>query len=385
MSKWKLYKLSELCSSFNGLWKGKKEPFVTVGVLRSTNFTKDCKLKLDDVAYIEVEEKSFSKRKLKKNDIVVERSGGGPNQPVGRVLLFDLEADNFSFCNFTSALRVIDTSVVLPKYLYVFLSYFYLSGQTIEMQSNTIGLRNLDYSKYLDIDVPIPSLSEQQRIVDILDAEFAKIDALKENAEKNLQNAKDLFQAVLRKELEPKENWSRTTLKDACKNLFAGGDAPKDAMSKEKSDLFSIPIISNGIGANSLYGYTNHPRVVEKSVTISARGTIGYVALQEEPFFPIVRLIVAIPRDDIRAEFLRYALQGVNFHHEGAAIPQLTVPMVRDIPVDFPDINEQDRIVSDLDKLSCLCNALRDHYAQINLLCGDLKQALLRKAFNGEL
>lgn len=266
-------------------------------------------------------------------------------------------------------------SFLLPKFFYYWVS-------SVQIHSRGYA-RHFRYLK--ETSVPIPSLSEQQRIVDILDAEFAKIDALKENAEKNLQNAKDLFQAVLRKELEPKENWSRTTLKDACKNLFAGGDAPKDAMSKEKSDLFSIPIISNGIGANSLYGYTNHPRVVEKSVTISARGTIGYVALQEEPFFPIVRLIVAIPRDDIRAEFLRYALQGVNFHHEGAAIPQLTVPMVRDIPVDFPDINEQDRIVSDLDKLSCLCNALRDHYTQINLLCGDLKQALLRKAFNGEL
>ena len=223
---WKLHKLSELCSSSNGLWKGKKEPFITVGVLRSTNFTKDCKLKLDDVAYIEVEEKSFSKRKLQKNDIVVERSGGGPNQPVGRVLLFDLEADNFSFCNFTSALRVIDPSVVLPKYLYVFLSYFYLSGQTAEMQSNTIGLRNLDYSKYLDIDIPVPSLSEQQRIVDILDDEFAKIDALKENAEKNLQNAKDLFQAVLRKELEPKEGWKTVTVGDIAE-LKGGKRVPK--------------------------------------------------------------------------------------------------------------------------------------------------------------
>lgn len=269
-----------------------------------------------------------------------------------------------------------------------FLKYWFLEDNVSNRINDTCGgcrMPRANMKQVFMFDFYYPSLSEQQRIVDILDAEFAKIDALKENAEKNLQNAKDLFQAVLRKELEPKENWSRTTLKDACKNLFAGGDAPKDAMSKEKSDLFSIPIISNGIGANSLYGYTNHPRVVEKSVTISARGTIGYVALQEEPFFPIVRLIVAIPRDDIRAEFLRYALQGVNFHHEGAAIPQLTVPMVRDIPVDFPDINEQDRIVSDLDKLSCLCNALRDHYTQINLLCGDLKQALLRKAFNGEL
>ena len=121
---WEIKKLSEICHTSNGLWKGKKPPFITIGVLRSTNFTKDCKLKLDDVAYIEVEEKSFAKRQLQRNDIVVERSGGGPNQPVGRLMLFDIDDVNFSFCNFTSALRVIDSAYISPIYLHKYLSYF---------------------------------------------------------------------------------------------------------------------------------------------------------------------------------------------------------------------------------------------------------------------
>ena len=128
---WKVKKLSEICISSNGLWKGKKPPFSTIAVLRSTNFTKDCKLKLDDVALIEVEEKSFSKRRLQMNDILVERSGGGPNQPVGRVLLFNIDEDNYSFCNFTSSLRVNDATYISPIYLHKYLTYFYITGQTI--------------------------------------------------------------------------------------------------------------------------------------------------------------------------------------------------------------------------------------------------------------
>lgn len=379
MSKWKLYKLSELCSSFNGLWKGKKEPFVTVGVLRSTNFTKDCKLKLDDVAYIEVEEKSFSKRKLKKNDIVVERSGGGPNQPVGRVLLFDLEADNFSFCNFTSALRVIDTSVVLPKYLYVFLSYFYLSGQTIEMQSNTIGLRNLDYSKYLDIDVPIPSLSEQQRIVDILDAEFAKIDALKENAEKNLQNAKDLFQAVLRNELKCDKYY---TLQEAY-NIKTGklnsnaaeedGIYPFFTCSREvfaiNSYAFDCEAIllagNNASGDFNVKHYKGKFNAYQRTYVITAKESQTNI-----------RVLYYILTDHL-ANFKKMSL--------GANTKFLKLGMIEGVRI--PAFNEAQmrNVVARLDKLDEQCKTLEENYKRTIILCNDLKQALLRKAFNGEL
>ena len=65
------------------------------------------------------------------------------------------------------------------------------------------------------IELPFPSLPEQQRIVDILDREFAKIDALKANAEKSLQAAKDLFASIQTSVLENR-NWKRYTLNDVC-------------------------------------------------------------------------------------------------------------------------------------------------------------------------
>ena len=61
---WEYKKLGEACSVLNGLWVGKKETFVNVAVIRNTNFSKDCKLNLDHVAYIDVEAKQFATRKL---------------------------------------------------------------------------------------------------------------------------------------------------------------------------------------------------------------------------------------------------------------------------------------------------------------------------------
>ena len=88
---------------YNGLWTGKKPPFRKAKVIRNTNFTKDCKLDLSDVVELDVEIKQLEKRKLEFGDIILEKSGGGPKQPVGRVVLFERNDADFSFSNFTSA------------------------------------------------------------------------------------------------------------------------------------------------------------------------------------------------------------------------------------------------------------------------------------------
>lgn len=105
---WTAKTLDDVCHFSNGLWKGDKPPFVTVGVIRNTNFTKEGTLDDSDIAFIEVEAKKFEKRRLQFGDIILEKSGGGPKQPVGRVVLFDKQDGEFSFSNFTAALRVRD-------------------------------------------------------------------------------------------------------------------------------------------------------------------------------------------------------------------------------------------------------------------------------------
>ena len=109
------------------------------------------------------------------------------------------------------------------------LHYFCLYFDFLKLNKGTT-IPSLVKADLLQIDIPVPSLAEQERIVEILDREFERIDALKANAEQNLQHAKGLFQAALKQELQPKEGWEPKTIRELSEELFAGGDVPKHAL-----------------------------------------------------------------------------------------------------------------------------------------------------------
>ena len=194
---WKYLPLGEITSSINGLWKGKKPPFVNVGVIRNANFTKDFTLNLSNIEYLDVEERQYSTRKLQRGDLIVEKSGGSEKQPVGRTILFDLEGE-YSVSNFTSILRIKDKTLILPTFLYKFLLYIYKEGYTKEMQNATTGIHNIIYDKFLSIRVPIPPLAEQERIAARLDAISEKVKALQANYDQTITLCNDLKQALLK-------------------------------------------------------------------------------------------------------------------------------------------------------------------------------------------
>ena len=167
---WDSIKLSnqQLFSFENGIWKGKKEPFEECAVVRNTNFTSDGYLDLTNVAVLPIEQRHIAKKHLQWGDIVIERSGGGPEQPVGRVVFFDLNDGTYCFSNFTSRLRVIDKDTINPTYLFFYLLYFHDSGQTRKLQKRTTGIRNLIFGDYKESIIPLPPLPEQHAIAYIL-------------------------------------------------------------------------------------------------------------------------------------------------------------------------------------------------------------------------
>ena len=187
---WEYKKLGEVCEVINGLWTGKRPPFVKVGVIRNTNFTKDCTLDDSDIFYTDVEEKAYKKKKLLKGDIIIEKSGGSEKQPVGRPVLFDLEGE-FSFSNFTSVLRI-NAEELLPSFLHKALIKIYFQGETRPLQSKTTGIHNLDFNKYLQFIIPLPPLPIQQKIV----AELDKVCLIIEKKKQQLKELDKLAQAI---------------------------------------------------------------------------------------------------------------------------------------------------------------------------------------------
>lgn len=347
-------------------------PFINAGHLINGTVS------LSEMNYITEEKFNIlSRGKIQKDDILFCLRGS-----LGKHAI----VQNISKGAIASSLVIIRCSeYVLPA----FVSYYLDDNSvlsSITKENTGSNQPNLSAKTMMRFQIPCPNISEQKRIVGILDAEFEKIDALKANAEKNLQNAIDLFQAALKKELEPKNGWKTHSIEEVSAKIFAGGDVPKDSLSKVQTTKYNVPIVSNGIEQDGLYGYTEFAKVNEPAITISGRGTIGYVVERLNPFYPIVRLITIIPKlDEIITRYLYYSLRNVDFSHTGSSIPQLTVPMVKDKTISVPTVAEQEQIAFRLDTLSAKCKELQDNYTQTLTLCDDLKQALLRKAFNGEL
>lgn len=148
-----------------------------------------------------------------------------------------------------------------------------------------------------------------------------------------------------------KESWEIKKLFEVCEEIFAGGDVRKDKLSQIPTNILQVPIFSNGEKNKGLYGFTDIARVNTPSITISARGTIGYSEIREEPFYPAIRLIVVRPKlSVVDLAFLKYVIEGIDFTHSGSSIPQLTVPMIREYLVPIPLLSEQQRIVLILDE-----------------------------------
>lgn len=145
--------------------------------------------------------------------------------------------------------------------------------------------------------------------------------------------------------------WEVKTLEQVCNKVFAGGDKPKESFSTIKTVECNIPIYANGEKNKGLYGYTSITKVDKPSITVSARGTIGYSEIRNEPFYPIVRLIVLIPNEEIvDLKYLQYVISSMNFENSGTSIPQLTVPMIKRYRFSLPPLPEQKQIVAILDK-----------------------------------
>lgn len=167
-----------------GVW-GAEDRANGISVLRSTNFNSDGSIRFDNLSFRDIQPHKRASKQLLPNDIILEKSGGGPKQPVGRVCLYRGHHSEHVFGNFTARLRA-DDSIVNPEYLFWCLRHLHIRGGTEQYQKHTSGIRNLDTKRYLEHPIPLPPLHEQRRIVDILNR-AAKIETLRRRAAEGLR------------------------------------------------------------------------------------------------------------------------------------------------------------------------------------------------------
>lgn len=172
---------------------------------------------------------------LEKNDLLVEKSGGGEKTPVGRMVIFDKDYPAL-YANFMDRLRC--SEGIVPKwFLYIFTT-FYLNRYSWNYIKQTTGIQNLDLTSMLSNEIiPIPKIEEQQRIADYLDTECAEIDSVLEKTRASIEEYKKLKHATIAQAITKGIRFNRV-MKDSGSVWF--GDVPTEWNMSKLKYLFHI-------------------------------------------------------------------------------------------------------------------------------------------------
>ncbi len=361
---WKYKKLGEICEVLNGLWVGKKEPFVNIAVIRNTNFSKDCKLKLDDVAYIDVEEKQFATRKLQAGDIIIEKSGGSDKQPVGRPVLFNIPEGSYSFSNFTSTLRLIDKNI-FPPFLHYCLYGYYRNGETKKMQSKTTGLRNLDMKAYLRLAIPYLEMAEQERIVAELDLLSGIIEKKKEQLKAYDQLAQSIFYSMFGDPIDNPKGLETKQLGKVCKTT-SGGTPSKNHT--EYYDGGTIPWLRSGEVSQGFI-YNTELFITEEGLKCSSAkmipidtvviamygATVGQVGIIKSPMCTNQAICSILPNDIFIPIYLYYFLLSKKSDYlkvaVGGAQPNISQGIIKETVIGIPPFSLQQEFAEKIEAI----------------------------------
>jgi type I restriction enzyme S subunit len=232
--------------------------------------------------------------------------------------------------------EVSKTNELLPEYL---MMWFSRSEFDREASFYAVGgvRGSLEWNDFCDMQIPVPAIEKQREIVAEYNTLATRIETNKKLIATLEQTAQTLYRHTFVDNIDPNnlpDGWRMGTLGEIAK-VKVGGDKP-DVFSEEKSEKCKIPIYSNGLENKGIYGYTDKATIFEKCVTVSARGTIGYCCLRDEPFVPIVRLLVVIPNDENMVDYLYRQLKDLNFEGSGSVQNQLTAPHIENQEILIP-------------------------------------------------
>ena len=287
------------------------------------------------------------------------------------------------------------------KYNLRFIYYYLLSYNWLSLTEGNEKVKGatLNKSSIGKIQLPVLSIIEQQSIVDYLDSAFAKIDVMKVNAEKRLNEAKSLFQASLKKMLEPKEGWEYIAFKDVYpikmgKTPPRGDKSSWDEKKETHNKWVSIADISNNEGKiiEDTKEYISDSaaekikKVSKGSLLMSFKLSIGRMAFAGDDLYTN-EAIIAIPENEkYILRFIYYYLLSYdwlsltegNEKVKGATLNKTSIGKIQ-LPV--LSLIEQQSIVATLDSLKSKVDRLQANYDKISQECNALKQAILRQVF----
>jgi type I restriction enzyme, S subunit len=309
--------------------------------------------------------------------------------------LFYRSRHKFSVTNVGGIIRIKKTKILDYKYLF----YILLVNHS-RIKFDWVKKAHPSVIRKLYNNIPLPSLSEQKRIVKILDDAFNAIDKAKENAEKNMNNSKELFESYLNNIFNnPGEDWEEKRLKEVCKT-GAGGTPLKSH--KDYYENGNIPWIRSGevcrkkINKSELFitekGLKNSSARVfpSNTVLIAMYGaTAGQVGILKFDSATNQAVCGVLPSENLLPEFIYYFFKkkkkDLVKQAVGGAQPNISQIKIKNMIVPVLSIAEQNKIIEKVNMISEQTKKLEKNYQKKLGDLEEMKKSILQKAFNGEL
>lgn len=264
--------------------------------------------------------------------------------------------------------------VVQPKIsMNIHWLYYALIAMNLGQYATGAAQPGLAVSKLETLTITVPSRSTQDKA----EKSLSQVEKLISLRKQQLAKLDELVKARFVEMFTANEsNFPMTALNDLCKEIFAGGDKPSE-MSQIQTDEFEFPVYANGYENLGLQGFAKNYRVEEKSVTISARGTIGYSFIREGRYTPIVRLITAVPGDKLNVVYLKYSIDMLDIKSSGTSQAQLTVPNFKKMKIMEPPLPLQNEFAAFVERVDQQKQTVQQSLEKLELM----KKALMQEYF----
>jgi len=395
---WEIKKLGEVCELIN---RGVSPKYIDDNgmIVLNQKCVREHEINFEPSRFHDATLKKVSEDKIiRKGDVLVNSTGTGT---LGRVAQVREELDNVTVDSHITIVRPIK-EIFYPDFFGWAL--ILIEDEIASRGEGCGGQTELSRSTLKnDFIISYPkSLSEQQRIVAILDEAFAAIAKAKANAQQNLQNAKELFESYLQGVFENKvEGWEECNLEKYIKLIDYRGRTPV----KKESGVRLITAKNVKLGYLQLepqefIAADNYDSWMSRGIpnfgdviftTEAPLANVAQIDTNEKLAFA-QRIIVMQPKaDKLDQTFLKYMLLSNPIRKKildsgtGATVLGIKSSLLKKIEIPFPLLKTQQTIVQELDALSAETKKLETIYQQkINDL-EELKKSVLQKAFSGEL
>jgi type I restriction enzyme S subunit len=392
---WQTKTLGDVCEVMNGgtpktgvpeYWDG-SHLWITPAEMgkRLTPYVNDTERKITDLGL-----RDSSARMLPSNSVILSSRA-----PIGHLVINTEPMATNQGCK-----GIIPVNQLQHKFL-----YYYLSSIVDLLNSLGTGatFKELSGSKLKEVTIPVPPLPEQQCIVGILDEAFDGIAKARANAEKNLQNARALFESHLQSVFTQRgEGWVEKHLKDVCEKITDGTHQTPTYFEEGVVFLSSRNVTSGTINWDNIK-YIDakqhaemHKRVAPRlnDILLAKNGTTGVAAIvdRDVTFDIYVSLALLRSKGEILPQLLLHFINSPVAKHQfnkrlkGVGVPNLHLEEIREVVISFPkSLTEQKAVTSKLDDLRAETRRLESLYQRKLDALDALKKSLLHQAFSGNL